>query len=225
MSQSTTDAPMQGAENGLNATPEQLLQQQQQQAAAAQPPLLPPTATTAITETQQFLHALHAQNAQQQAQHLLAQQQNAQLHQLLQAFMAQQTAQATARPGPIAAIDGRLDERVFRNCETFTGQRTKWREWRRKTLNAIRECNHTFADLLEKKERSPDPVDTDIEMTAQEANLSAVLHTRLTNITTAEAFALVESSLGNGVEAWRLLTLRCDPATDAHSNGPNPQDY
>ena len=70
--------------------------------------------------------------------------------------------------------------------------------------------------MIIQKERSTGPIDPAMEMTELQKRLSAILQSRLMSLTTKHVFAFVESSLGNGVEAWRLLTLRSDPATDAN---------
>ena len=48
--------------------------------------------------------------------------------------------------------------------------------------------------------------------------LSAVLHSRLTGLMKAgtEAFKIVASTEGNGLEAWRKLNRRFEPQTDQH---------
>ena len=47
------------------------------------------------------------------------------------------------------------------------------------------------------------------------ARLSALLQARLVSLTQRQAVAMVESTQGNGREAWRLLSQNYDPMTDA----------
>ena len=45
--------------------------------------------------------------------------------------------------------------------------------------------------------------------------MSAVLYSRLTGLTSGEAFSIVQMHEGHGVEGWRLLNRRFDPKTDS----------
>ena len=108
----------------------------------------------------------------------------------------------------------RLDERAFRRVEKFTDKREEWTEWRAQVLNAVRECDKTFADNLLVFEKQEEPItDTQLSMTQQQ--LSATLQSRLISVTGKEAFAIVRAAEGQGVEAWRQLGMRFDPQTDA----------
>ena len=44
----------------------------------------------------------------------------------------------------------RLDERAFRRIEKFTDKKDEWTEWRAQVIEAVRECDKTFADDLVK---------------------------------------------------------------------------
>ena len=108
----------------------------------------------------------------------------------------------------------RLDERAFRHIEKFTDKKDEWTEWRAQVLNAVRECDKTFADSLvtfEKKEKAI----TDSDLSVVQQQLSATLQSRLINLIGKEAFAIVRVAEGHGVEAWRQLGMRFDPQTDA----------
>ena len=108
----------------------------------------------------------------------------------------------------------RLDERAFRRIEKFTDKKDEWTEWRAQVIEAVRECDKTFADDLVKFEKKEAPiVDTDLSVCQQQ--LSATLQSRLINLTGKEAFAIVRAAQGQGVEAWRQLSMRFDPQTDA----------
>ena len=56
---------------------------------------------------------------------------------------------------------------------------------------------------------------TDIDLTLTQQQLSATLQSRLITVTGKEAFAIVSAAEGQGVEAWRQLSQRFDPQTDA----------
>ena len=47
----------------------------------------------------------------------------------------------------------RLDEKNFRNVPKFNNLRSSWKEWKRRLLGAIRECDVDFADFVETFER------------------------------------------------------------------------
>ena len=108
----------------------------------------------------------------------------------------------------------RLDERAFRRVEKFTDKREELTEWRAQVLNAVRECDKTFADNLLEFEKKEEPI-TDLNFTSVQQQLSATLGSRLIGLTGKEAFAIVRSTEGQGVEAWRQLGMRFDPQTDA----------
>ena len=96
----------------------------------------------------------------------------------------------------------RLDERAFRRIEKFTDKKDEWKEWRAQVINAVRECDKTFADNLLVFEKQEEPItDTQLSMTQQQ--LSATLQSRLISVTGKEAFAIVRAAEGQGVEAWR----------------------
>ena len=50
----------------------------------------------------------------------------------------------------------RFDERAFRRIDKFTDKPSEWTEWKAQMIEAVRECDKTFADdlaVFEKKER------------------------------------------------------------------------
>ena len=108
----------------------------------------------------------------------------------------------------------RLDERAFRRIDKFTDKKDEWTEWRAQVIEAVRECDKTFADDLVKFEKKETP-GTYIDLTVVQQQLSATLQSRLVNLTGREAFAIVRAAEGQGVEAWRQLGMRFDPQTDA----------
>ena len=108
----------------------------------------------------------------------------------------------------------RLDERSFRRLDKFTNSKSEWREWRMHFLTAVRECDKSFGDSLVKHEKS-EVVIKDTALTPTEQQLSATLQARLISLTAKEAFAIVTAAEGQGIEAWRQLTKRYDPQTDA----------
>jgi hypothetical protein len=108
----------------------------------------------------------------------------------------------------------RLDERAFRRIEKFGDRKEDWKDWRSQVMNAVRECDKTFADKLVTLEKLDDPIE-DVHLSVVEQQLSATLQSRLINVTAKEAFAIVTAAEGQGVEAWRQLNKRFDPQTDA----------
>ena len=108
----------------------------------------------------------------------------------------------------------RLDIKAFSRIDKFTDKKDEWTEWRAQVIEAVRECDKTFADDLAKFEKKETPIiDTDLTIVQQQ--LSATLQSRLINLTGREAFAIVRAAEGQGVEAWRQLGMRFDPQTDA----------
>ena len=81
-------------------------------------------------------------------------------------------------------------------------------------LTAVRECDTSFAESLITYEKSEMAVE-DVSLTPTLQQLSAVLQSRLISVTAKEAFSIVTATQGQGVEAWRQLTKRYDPQTDA----------
>ena len=108
----------------------------------------------------------------------------------------------------------RLDERAFRRIEKFTDKKDEWKEWRAQVLNAVRECDKTFADNLISFENKEDAI-TDLDLTSTQQQLSATLQSRLITVTGKDAFAIATAAEGQGVEVWRQLSQRFDPQTDA----------
>ena len=41
----------------------------------------------------------------------------------------------------------KLDEKYFRSIDKFNNTKSGWKEWRRHFLNAVRECDDSFADI------------------------------------------------------------------------------
>ena len=107
----------------------------------------------------------------------------------------------------------RLDERCFRRLEKFTNKRDEWREWKLHLLTAVRECDTDFAESLLKYEKLTESIDL-VDLNKWEGQMTAILYSRLIQLTKGEAFAIVQATQGNGCEAWRLLQQRYDPQTD-----------
>ena len=78
----------------------------------------------------------------------------------------------------------------------------------------MREEQSTFATSLQTYVKSESPID-EVDLTPVVAQLSAVLHSRLVGFTSKEALPIFGSTQGNGIEAWRQLSRRFDPQTDA----------
>ena len=108
----------------------------------------------------------------------------------------------------------RLDERCFRRLEKRTNKKEGWEGWRARPLTAVRECDTGFASSLITYEKAEDPI-LDTELTPTRQQLSATLWARLVGHTMKEAFSIVNTTEGQGIEAWRQLVKRFDPQTDA----------
>ena len=110
----------------------------------------------------------------------------------------------------------RLDEKYFRNLKQFDNKKANWKEWRRHFLNAVRECDVGWADMVESLEKLDEPIDALLSYTPTQNQLSTNLYNRLIALTTGVAFQIVESVVDhNGGEAFRLLAHQFDPKTDA----------
>ena len=72
-------------------------------------------------------------------------------------------------------------------------------------MSSIRECDATFADYLwgiEKRQGTEDDVEIDIlSLDPTQTQLAGALSSRLIDVTTGEAFRIVEMNIGNGIEA------------------------
>ena len=55
--------------------------------------------------------------------------------------------------------NAKLDEKYFRSLTKFDNTRSSWTYWRRHFLNAVRDCDDAFSDLIEGLEKSPTPLD------------------------------------------------------------------
>ena len=110
----------------------------------------------------------------------------------------------------------RLDEKYFRNVGGFNNLRSGGEERCRQFLNAVRECDVDFADMVEGFEKFEEPIDHIQAYTLTQNQLSTNMYNRLIGLTTGTAFQIVESvPCHNGGEAWRLRNLQVDPKTDA----------
>ena len=81
--------------------------------------------------------------------------------------------------------------------------------------SAVRECDTDFADYMWTLENMEAEEVGQIHLGPTYLQLSAALYSRLIAVTTKEAFRIVEMTGGSGCEAWRLLSRRYDPQTDA----------
>ena len=74
----------------------------------------------------------------------------------------------------------------------------------------IRQCDTGIATSLIAYEKSEDRIE-ESGLTPTLQQLSATLQARLVGITAKEAFATVDATEGQGIEAWRQLGKRFDP--------------
>ena len=107
-----------------------------------------------------------------------------------------------------------MDERHFRRMKEFTNKVEDWKQWRTHFLTAVRESDLKFAKTMEAAEESEKPL-TAGDMTEEQIALSGTLYARLIGITSKQSFTMVESTQGNGLEAWRLMAHRFNPTTYA----------
>ena len=102
----------------------------------------------------------------------------------------------------------------FANLKSFENDPSKWKEWRRHSLNAVKESSDSFATLIESFEKRDAEID-EFAYDPTQSQQSVNLHVRLSNCTTGFAHNIVEGvSHNNGGEAWRLLNQQFDPKTD-----------
>ena len=87
----------------------------------------------------------------------------------------------------------RLDEKYFRSIDKFNHTKSGRKEWRRHFLNAVRDCDDTFADLIEGYEKSETPLDHLLAYNPTQGQQSTNLYNRLIGHTTGTAFQTVES--------------------------------
>ena len=106
-----------------------------------------------------------------------------------------------------------LDEPPFRKVDKLSNNREEWKEWKLHFLTAIRECDAPFANWLLGHEKDVLPFDM-AKLDPTQLQLSAILQSRLIALTTKQAFQIVESTNGNGIEPWRLMFQHYDPQTD-----------
>ena len=195
----------------FNMTPDELLAAQfdtgldmESYIAATRQQLAAAAAAAAAAATRQGAAAAQAIDVNQVMATMA--QQNAAMLQMFQTLMARLSGagsigiaagsnQATHAGHGLA--NARLDERCFRNVGKFTNQRGDWKEWRMHFLTAVRECDATFADNLEVYERREEPIEA-AELTPTLTQLSAVLQSRLINLTTKESFDIVAPTHGMG---------------------------
>ena len=114
----------------------------------------------------------------------------------------------------VSLANAKLDERCFRRCKELNNKEKSWPEWKQQLSSAVRECDASFADYLWATEQSDKVIDL-MDLDPTQTQLSAVLYSRLTSLTTGEAFAILQLHEGNGIEGLRQLVKRFDPKTDA----------
>ena len=88
--------------------------------------------------------------------------------------------------------NARLDERNFRRIKEFSNKREDWREWRMQFTSAVRESDTTFADYLWTIEKKLDEEVDIANLSPAYTQLSAALYNRLIDVTSKEAFRIVE---------------------------------
>ena len=81
----------------------------------------------------------------------------------------------------------RLDEKYFRAITKSDNTKSGWKEWRRHFLNAVRECDDSFADLIEGYEEHDGPLDSLHAYNPTQGQQSTNLYNRLIGHTTGTA--------------------------------------
>ena len=94
-----------------------------------------------------------------------------------------------------------LDETYFRNVGKYSNLTSGWTEWRRQFLNAVRECDVDWADMVEALEKQEDPIDYLLDYTPIQNQLCTSMYNRLIAYTTGVAFQIVES-VPNHPQRW-----------------------
>ena len=124
----------------------------------------------------------------------------------------------------LAAPAKALGERHFCRIAKTDNKVESWKEWRTHFLTAVGESSPATAKVMEKAEMSDNVVTPDKVVVSSPdyqlaLDLQHVLHARLVSLTTGVSFTIVESSNGEGIEAWRLLSQKHNPRT--HSRWSN----
>lgn len=128
----------------------------------------------------------------------------------------QQHQQQQAAPAQSnGSFQNRLDERCFRRLDRFSNKNGDWKEWCFHFLTVIGECNSEFAEFFDENETKEDQIDCGLDIPPEFVELSAQFQSRLINLTTKSVLRVVESTQGNGCEAWRVLPQTFDPMIDA----------
>ena len=107
-----------------------------------------------------------------------------------------------------------LDEKHFRRVPVFENKQSSWKEWRTHFLIAVRETSSSLADTLVNAEGEENELTLE-RLGEQTKLLTPLLYSRLMTLMRDMSFSIVETTDGNGVEAWRLLSRKFNPTTHA----------
>ena len=184
----------------------------------AAPPM--PAAPTELTQIFQMMQAqMQAQQAQQVQQMQQQQAQQQQVADMLKVMLQMQTNNLPPVGSNVNVTSNKgLDEKHFRRINKFDNKGESWKEWRTHFMTAVRESSPIMAEVMEKAEASDYPIQDDEVLKTDSSysgalDLKHVLYARLVSLTTGVSFAMVESSSGHGIEAWRLLSQKYNPRT------------
>ena len=98
--------------------------------------------------------------------------------------------------------NARLDEKKVHNLKTFDNDPSKWKEWRKHFHNGVKECDDSFATLIEAFDKSAEEI-SELEYDPTQSQQAVNLHIRLSNATTGFAHNIVE----RGQEQQRRRSL------------------
>ena len=95
----------------------------------------------------------------------------------------------------------KLEVKNFANLKSFENDPSKWKEWRRRFLNSVKECDDSFATLIESFEKREAEID-EFAYDPTKSQQSVNLHVRLSNCTTGFSHNILEGvKNNNGGEA------------------------
>jgi hypothetical protein len=135
----------------------------------------------------------------------------------LQAELQQQRAAGVPVGRPPAAHG--LDTRNLGKPDVFSGETSKWRDWSIVLRSYISAADHNATALLAHAETSREPV-RNLALDAASSAISSQLYYVLVMTCRGPALdRVVNSGPGEGLEAWRQLTLANDPRTGTRHAG------
>ncbi len=153
----------------------------------------------------------------------LMQQMAARIQDLERRLADTQSAAAAATPVPSGTPEARapnsvghgfgtVDTRVLGKPETFDGTQSKWKDWSTVARAYFMLVSPDLQRLMADAEASADPVLNALALDQSEVKASTTLYYVLLMLCRGPAMdRVVNSGVGEGLEAWRQLVLRHEP--------------